>query len=417
MTRRFLLGLGLAALAALANPLAAAAQDDAAALLEERRAALDGLLAEITVSAERQAELEAEIAAIETDRATLNETLIATNQRTQELETAIAASEARIAGLVEDEAAIRTSLAGRREVLGEVLAALQRMGRQPPPAILIQPEDALASVRSAILLGAVVPELRAEAAALVADMEALMALRAEQEAEQSRLLADAATLAEESQRIELLLAERQTASDETAAELEEQRARAAALAADAGTLEELIGAFEPRNVAAFAPESEPAVDVTPIFLGEADRIRPAIPFASARGLLPRPAAGELLIDFGGNDGFGGRAAGISLGTRSGARVSSPSDGWVEFAGPYRSYGNLLIVNAGDGYLVLLAGMDQLDVRPGQFVLAGEPVGMMGTARVADAGGASLGNVQPVLYVEFRRAGTPINPGPWWAQPF
>lgn len=417
MTRRFLLGLGLAAHIALAFPFAAAAQDEEAELVAERRAALDQLLTEISVSAERQGELEAEIAAIETDRATLNETLIATNQRAQELETAIAAAETRIANLVEDEATIRASLAGRREVLGEVLAALQRMGRQPPPAILIQPEDALASVRSAILLGAVVPELRAEAAALVSDMEQLVSLRAEQEAEQTALLADAGTLAEESERIELLLMERQIASNQTAAELEEQRQRAAALAADAETLEELIGAFEPRDVAAFAEESGPAVDVTPIFLGEADRISPAIPFASARGLLPRPAAGDLLIDFGDDDGFGGNAAGITLGTRPDARVSSPSDGWVEFAGPYRSYGNLLIINAGDGYLVLLAGMDQLDVLPGQFVLAGEPVGMMGAVRVAAAGAASLGNTQPVLYVELRRDGTPIDPGPWWAQPF
>jgi septal ring factor EnvC (AmiA/AmiB activator) len=86
-----------------------------------------------------------------------------------------------------------------------------------------------------------------------------------------------------------------------------------------------------------------------------------------------------------------------------------------FAGPFRSYGRLLIINGGGGYYLLLAGMDHMNVAVGQFVLAGEPVGQMGDVA---APSAALGVVEtdgPVLYVELRKDGGPIDPGPWWAK--
>jgi septal ring factor EnvC (AmiA/AmiB activator) len=98
-------------------------------------------------------------------------------------------------------------------------------------------------------------------------------------------------------------------------------------------------------------------------------------------------------------------------------VASPSDGWVAFSGPYRTYGQLLIINAGGGYYVVLAGMERINVEVGQFVLAGEPVATMGdgSARTALATVSALGASQPILYVEFRKDGTAIDPGPWWAK--
>jgi septal ring factor EnvC (AmiA/AmiB activator) len=127
-----------------------------------------------------------------------------------------------------------------------------------------------------------------------------------------------------------------------------------------------------------------------------------------------PANGREIRAFGEADGLGGTAQGISLATRASAQVSSPSDGWVVYAGPFRSYGQLLIINAGDGYHVLLAGMERIDVRLGQFVLAGEPVAAMASQRLASVGATGVGVSQPVLYIEFRKDGTSIDPAPWWA---
>jgi septal ring factor EnvC (AmiA/AmiB activator) len=94
------------------------------------------------------------------------------------------------------------------------------------------------------------------------------------------------------------------------------------------------------------------------------------------------------------------------------QVTTPCDGWVVYSGPFRSYGQLLILNAGGGYHVLLAGMERISVNIGQFVLTGEPVGTMGTAsQVASILAAAPS--QPVLYIEFRKDNTPIDPGPWW----
>ena len=118
-------------------------------------------------------------------------------------------------------------------------------------------------------------------------------------------------------------------------------------------------------------------------------------------------------DFGAADGVGGVEKGLSFATRSGAQVTSPCDGWVVYAGPFRSYGQLLILDAGGGYHVLLAGMERISVDIGQFVLTGEPVAVMGSgSKVATI--LEAGSSQPVLYVEFRKDGTPIDPSPWWA---
>jgi septal ring factor EnvC (AmiA/AmiB activator) len=135
-------------------------------------------------------------------------------------------------------------------------------------------------------------------------------------------------------------------------------------------------------------------------------------------MLPIPVNGVKSRDFGASDGNGGTERGISIVTRPGAQVTAPCDGWVVYAAPYRSYGKLLILNAGGGYHVVLAGVERISVDIGQFVLTGEPVAVMGSGpQVASAmlTGAAGGS-QPVLYIEFRKDGSPVDPNPWWATP-
>jgi murein hydrolase activator len=131
-----------------------------------------------------------------------------------------------------------------------------------------------------------------------------------------------------------------------------------------------------------------------------------------------PVNGARIREFGGADGSGGTQKGLSIAARPGAQITAPCDGWVVYAGAFRSYGQLLILNAGGGYHVLLAGMERISVDLGQFVLTGEPVAVMGDASQAAGSqaypAATTVPKQPVLYVEFRKDGTPIDPGPWWA---
>ena len=119
-------------------------------------------------------------------------------------------------------------------------------------------------------------------------------------------------------------------------------------------------------------------------LKDPGRLAPAIAFAKAKRMLPLPVNGVRIREFGASDGLGGSEKGLSIASRTGSQITAPCDGWVVYAGPFRNYGQLLILNAGDGYHVLLAGMERISVDLGQFVLTGEPVAVMGGRR-ADAG--------------------------------
>lgn len=157
---------------------------------------------------------------------------------------------------------------------------------------------------------------------------------------------------------------------------------------------------------------ELAPSTASLLTASAGRIKPAIPFAMTRAKLPIPAQGRRALAFGERTQYGGQSKGLVIETRNGAQITSPCDGWIVYAGEFRSYGQLLIINAGDGYHILLAGLSGIDVQPGQFVLAAEPVGTMAGAASASTTAGQIG--APVLYVEFRKDGRPIDPDPWWA---
>src|SRR5262249_50233371 len=139
---------------------------------------------------------------------------------------------------------LRESLDKRRDVIAELLAALQRIGRHAPPGLLIQPEDALQSVRSAMVLGAVLPEMRLQAEALAAGLGELGGLRQQVAAQRARLAHDMLALADERQRLSAFVEERQKRQTEAERELGNERQRAAQLARQADNLNQLIVKLE-----------------------------------------------------------------------------------------------------------------------------------------------------------------------------
>jgi murein hydrolase activator len=376
----------------------------------QRQHDLETIQAEQKRAAEAEAKLKAEIAAISEDRRNLNQALIDTAARIRVAESRIAAGEARRTTLADQERAIRRSLDDRRAVIAEVLAALQRIGYRPPPALIVRPEDALQSVRTAMLLGAVLPEMRAETETLTADLGELVRVRTEITAERERASRDIEALTTERKRMALLVAERQKRQTEAESALHSERERLASLARQAGSLQDLIAKLE-QDMAARPPQPKDG-GVNSAFK-DPGRLAPAIAFVAAKGALPMPVNGAKLREFGAPDGRGGTEKGVSVATRPSAQVTAPCDGSVVYAGPFRSYGQLLILNVGGGYHVLLAGMERISVDLGQSVLAGEPVAVMGGAPVA-ASLVAVGSSQPVLYIEFRKDGTPVDPSPWWA---
>jgi len=407
----------------LASTAPAAAQDKPAQdkpgkldTLKQHDQTLEALREQQNKSAEKEAAIKREIEKIGADRRKLNQDLIDTATRLRSVEAKVAATEDRLKPLDADEASIRKSLDSRRAVIGEVLAALQRIGHRPPPALIATPEDALQSVRTAMVLGAVLPEMQDEVRTLASDLTELFTVRKKIAAERDRLKAQVASLGDERARMAALVEQRQKQEAERQTALEAERERANALAQKVDNLKDLIAKLEQGLDRATREAREAARRANRPALAalqDPGRLAPAVAFASLRGHIPIPVNGIRIRDYGGPDGVGGAEKGVSIATRAGAQVTAPADGWVVYAGPFRSYGQLLILNAGGGYHVLLAGMERISVDLGQFVLAGEPVAVMGSGSQI-AAILATGSSQPVLYVEFRKDGNPVDPGPWWA---
>jgi septal ring factor EnvC (AmiA/AmiB activator) len=296
------------------------------------------------------------------------------------------------------------------------------MGRRPPPAVLTSPDDMLAAVRTSILLGAVVPELRAETETLAADLGELVRLSDSIKADQASRRQELEAIVEERRRLASLIDARQSRLTDAEKNAASESAHAEALAKQVTSLKDLIARLETELSAAqrnaeSARKAEEELKVArdklaSLAFKDPARLAPKIAFVDAKGQLPLPLGGALVTSFGSADGTGGKSQGLTISGRAGAIVSAPCDGWISFAGPFRSFGQLLIINAGGGYYVLLAGMDRINVSLGQFVLAGEPVAVMGEAVAPSRGSGADG---PDLYVEFRKDGGAIDPSPWWAK--
>jgi septal ring factor EnvC (AmiA/AmiB activator) len=391
-------------------------------IIRQREQELEAARLQQKTAAELQEKLKADIAAIGQDRSKLNQQLIDIAARVRGVETRIGDAEARLRPLDAREQEIRGSLDSRRSEIVEVLSALQRAGRRAPPALLVRPEDALTSLRTAMLLGSMVPEMRAKADKLVGDLNELVALRKTIATERDQLAADRDKLKDDQTRLASFVDERQKKQSTAEKDMEAESARALTLSRQVDNLQGLIAKMEQDVKSAAKAAATASLQGAPVTsngkpnldaLKDSGRLSPAIAFASAKGLLALPVNGSKIRNFGGSDGVGGVEKGISLASRPGAQVTTPCDGWVVYAGPFRSYGQLLILNAGGGYHVLIAGMERISVSIGQFVLTGEPVAVMGsTARIASVLATNIS--QPVLYIEFRKDGTPIDPGPWWA---
>ena len=390
--------------------------------LRQHDKALEAIRSQQRQVIETEARLKREIGSIGDDRRKLNQALIEAASRLRTVEGRVTETETRLKPLDDSERGIRQSLEGRRAAIAEVLASLQRIGRNPPPAMMVRPEDALASIRTAILLGAVLPDMRIQAESLAADLSDLVRIRKDIAEEKERLQRDQAALTEERQRITMLVDERQKKLVETEKAIGTERQKATSLAREAGSLQELIGRAEQgldaktrsARVNARAVEEKSLnsrVDLAA--LNDPGRLAPAVSFASARGNLALPVNGVRIREFGAPDTLGSTEKGLTIATRAGAQVTAPCDGWVVYAGSFRNYGQVLILNAGGGYHVVLAGMERISVDVGQFVLTGEPVAIMGSGSQV-AATLSSGSSQPVLYVEFRKDGTPVDPSPWWA---
>lgn len=364
----------------------------------------------------RQHDASARAAAAAQQEAALTAERVQAAARLQDAEQALAAAAARVADLAARRRTAADRLAARAAALGPLLPAIERLALYPAETLLavpIPPEDA---VRGEIVLSGIAHTLERDAAALRAEQAEVAVLQSQLDAavpgldaaraEQARLAAD----------LDARIAEATAAQQDAADAAAQAAARAAEDAAHADSLRAAIARIEAARRAAEARAREEAAaaerrrqaDAAAAAEAQQEALaRPAGPgVGEPHGQLAAPVAGTKLRAFG-QPTDAGPANGETYATPPGARVLSPCGGQVVFAGPFRSFGLLLIVDCGGGYHFVLSGLDRLDAAVGRHVEAGEPVGVM-----AEWDPRRPGVNRPTLYLELRKDGEPVNPAPF-----
>ncbi|MEM0908137.1 MAG: peptidoglycan DD-metalloendopeptidase family protein [Pseudomonadota bacterium] len=388
---------------ALAGSAAAFADETREAALERERTQLTSRLARLRQETEateaRAATLSDTLVDLSADDATLRQRLATVSARIFDLETRMADDEAALDGLTREQAAIRHEIASRRDELGAVMMALQRMGRAPPPALFASNDGPADVVRSAILLNQMAGSLDEEAKALNKLLKDAARLAKDEAARWSSLTADLGSVQAERERLAGLLNELDQRRALSLYERDRANAELARLAEEAASVEALLNRALSGEIAIAAPQ------------GQA--------FLARRGSLTDPVAGVVVGDYGSKLDAGGAAEGRIFAALPQSTVFAPMNASVLYAAPFRSYGHVLILDAGDGYHMVLTGLAQSFVAPGDVIAAGTPVGRMGAQRGRSAvvpaaeTATALTRDRPLLYVELRQAGSAIDSHEWW----
>lgn len=400
-------------LAAILLALPTLAPSGHGALAQEQQ--IETIEQQIESARAREERIAAEIAAAITEQDGVAEKLAAISQSIQAQEGTIGGSEDELKRLASERAGLLVSLGEKQDVLSELLAGLQRLEQNPPPALVVEPNDILSALRGAMLLGTIVPELQAEAGQLVAELDRLKQLEARITERKAAVAGEIARLETARRDLNGLVLRKKDLVSRGNADLEDEKKRIAALGEKAKSLKQLLAsvAEERKRAEAKRAANAEAEEKERLRQEELQR-RPRMEFAEARGKLAFPAQGQIMRRYGEKDSLGVEAQGLMIATRKAAQVTAPADGKVEFAGPFRSYGQVLILNPGGGYRVLLAGMKNVTPAVGEFLRAGEPVGEMGDGPASvTLFGEVVQDGRPVLYIEFRNSSEAIDSGPWW----
>ena len=379
-----------AALGQSASPFASddEARQALAEALEERAAAEDR---------SRRLEREADAAESEAERAARQSAALAA--RIQQAEAGIAAARARMALLDEERSELRETLGREQQPLIRLTAALQQFSRRPVALSLLRPGEISDIVYLRAILHNAVPAVEANTAGLRGQIARAATLREETAQTTGALQAEERALAERQVELADIESARRLAAREAGTAADREAERALALAEQArdldGLVEELEGAaaLRQRLAALPGPELRP---------GSNSGNAPATPTAAATAAersAPRPyvlpVTGRTVAGFGASQGAG-LSQGLTLAPIAGAQVIAPAEGRVGFAGSYRGYGRIVIIEHEGGWTSLITGLARLDVRTGQELVGGAPLGIAGP-----------GN--PQITLELRRDGEPVNP--------
>ncbi|MBQ8677753.1 MAG: peptidoglycan DD-metalloendopeptidase family protein [Alphaproteobacteria bacterium] len=345
--------------------------------------------------------LQQQAAKIGQELAKVNQDMISTARKIQNSEDKLSRMEKQLEHLQHDLTAAEESFRTEDANLVKTLSAIQNLALKPTESLLVQPLTPVDIIRSAIILRETVPYLDANAQQIRHHFTQIAMQKSKIEKQVIEITKQKKSLQTEHRRMQNLAQAK--ASLKTKVEIKSAQAQKNMdkLASQAQDLRDLLQKIEQQRTAKRASrklEEKQSADL--IKSGDGSITGIVSGFAKAKGSLSLPARGSIISRYGDQKVKGVTSKGLTIATRPSAQVIAPFDGTVIFAGPFRSYGDMIIVEHDDGYLSLLAGLGQIDVELGQMLLAGEPVGLM-----------PQDNAE--LYIEIRKNNQPINPDVWF----
>ena len=374
---------------------------------------LEAIERQLRTRAAEEQKLRKEAAAREKEIAALRRQLIETADAIQDAERSITGIEERIAGLEIERVAAQQDFEAAGKNLSELLAGLQSLERSRPPTIFVSPDDANKAARAAMLLSDAAPAAQLRAEALKASVEKLAEISRDLEQQRTAFAAVNNDLSARRDVLAGLMQRKEQERDVAIGLAAAAQKETAQLAARATSLRDVIRRLE-RLAHLVTPRLKPPAPrreaTPPVAASLTPTLKPVAPepfvatsrFADARGALRAPVAGRLVGAFGAARPEGGAFEGVRFAARDQAIVTAPFEGRVVFARDWQPVGNLVVLDVGQGYHILLIGVGEILAREGLKIAAGEPV-----ARMAGAGAT--------LDLEIRKNGEPVNPALWLSQ--
>ena len=392
-------------------------------LAQQKDNALDNQIKEVEKAIEagkkQSQQLKQQVDELKSDISKASRDRIGVATAVQNLEQRLSKLETEIDDLNDAETEKRKLLESRRDQFSGVLMALQKLSRLPPEAVIAYPTGAADLIRTAILLRSAVPQIEGQAVRLREDLIALAATRDLIAKRKSQLAKTSLEFKNKRSTLDGLIRMKAAEHERALSKRREAKLRIESLSGQAQNLRDLFGNLEQERKKQLAEKrkrtqkqlleaKKAKSQKSTLTAKKVVRLAPPLdlkPFALSRGSLRYPAVGRISGHYGKTIRRGIKRKGLSIETRDSAQIIAPFDGKVVFAGNFRGYGQLLIIDHGEGYHSLLAGMSRIDGVMGQYLLSGEPIGVMG----------SQNEGKPSLYIELRRNGQPINPVPWLAK--
>lgn len=368
--------------------------------------------------------LQAQATQISLELTRISKDMIASAKQIQNSEEKISRMESELETLRADLKKAEENFVVEDDNLIKTLSALQNLALKPTEALFVQPLTPVEIIRSAMLLREAVPYLQENAARIREDLEKIEAQKNLVEKQVARIIRQKKILEKEHEQMKALVQRKSKIRNAVEIKSVKAKKKVEQLASQANDLRDLLNKLEKQRQEKLRRQEEERRRLAELKAAEARRaaeetkkleekqradlikFKPEVinevgeNFVKAKGHLLRPARGPVVTAYGEQMSKGVTSKGIIIKTRSQAQVISPYDGTVIFAGPFRGYGNLIIIEHGQGYLSLLAGLEEVDCELGQMLLAGEPVGQMPESDDAR------------LYVELRKDNHPVNPLTW-----